>query len=34
MLEAGPLAFLEVARSDLSMMLDANFGEFLFSDVR
>ncbi len=30
MLEAGPLAILEVAGSDLSMMLDANFGEFAF----
>jgi hypothetical protein len=34
MLEVGPLAFLEVARSDLSMMLDANFGEFLFHALR
>jgi hypothetical protein len=33
MLEAGPLAILEVAGSDLSMMLDANFGEHPFYDV-
>jgi hypothetical protein len=34
MLEAGPLAFLEVARSDLSMMLDANFAELPFHALR
>jgi hypothetical protein len=33
MLEAGPLAFSEVAGSDLSIMLDSNFGESLFPDV-
>jgi hypothetical protein len=30
MLEAGPLAFSEVAGSDLSMMLHPNFGELTF----
>jgi hypothetical protein len=34
MLEAGPLAILEVAGSDLSMMLDANFGELPFHALR
>src|SRR4028118_863439 len=34
MLGAGPLAILEVAGSDLSMMLDANFAEYSFHAVR
>jgi hypothetical protein len=33
MLGAGPLAFSRVAGSDLSMMLDANFGEWYFYEV-